>query len=101
MKYGLELEPAIIDRYKTEKANDGDDINATKLGLIVDADHGFLATSPDGGVEENGSILGIVECKTAVKWSQKTVSECITSTGYPLQIVKRDVNRTTVTKKSA
>ena len=87
MKYGLEFEPVILDRYVTEKANAGQTITLKKIGLVVDTDHGFLAASPDSGVEDNGSLVGIVECKTAVKFSKKTISECINEASYPLKAV--------------
>ena len=81
MKYGLECEPTILEHYKEEKGN----VTLSKLGLMIDTEHGFLAASPDCGVEENGSLVGIVECKTAVKWSKKTVQECLMDASYPLK----------------
>ena len=64
MKYGLEFEPVILDRYVAEMANEGQVISLKKIGLVVDTDHGFLAASPDSGVEDgNANLVGIDECK--------------------------------------
>ena len=87
MKYGLKFEAVILERYHLQKATEGNAITLQKLRLIIDTEHGFLAASPACGVKKNGSLVGIVECKTAVKWSKKTVSECVKETTYPLKSV--------------
>jgi hypothetical protein len=43
-----------------------------------------LAASPDAGVEEDGNLIGLLECKTAVKWSDKLVKDCLHDSSYPL-----------------
>jgi len=54
MKYGLDMESTVINRYVAEKVKEGSNISIKKLGLIIDKDHGFIAASP-GRVEENNS----------------------------------------------
>ena len=93
MKCGLEFEAVILERYQLVKAKEGNAITLQKLGLMIDTEHGFLAAFPDCGLKENGSLVGIVECKTAVKWSKKTVSECVKETTYPLKSVLINQNR--------
>ncbi|KAK3601975.1 hypothetical protein CHS0354_024960 [Potamilus streckersoni] len=67
MKYGLDMEPTVINRHVAEKVKEGSSIYIIKLGLIIDIDHRFTAASPDDGVEENNSLVGIVEFQVAVK----------------------------------
>ena len=93
MKYGLKFESVILNRYVTEKANAGLTITLKKICLVIDTYHGFLAASPDSGVEDNGSMVVIVECKTAVKFSKKTISECINEASFPLKALT--INQTT------
>ena len=89
----------ILERYQLEKAKGGNAITLHKLGLIIDSYHGFLAASTDCGVIENGSLVGM-ECKTAVKWSKKTVSECVKETTYPLKsvLINKNGNVRTIIK---
>ncbi|KAL3888868.1 hypothetical protein ACJMK2_001228 [Sinanodonta woodiana] len=96
MKYELDMEPTVINRYVAEKVKEGSNISIKKLGLIIDKDHGFLAVSPDGGIEENNSLVGIVECKVAVKWSHQTVVDCVKEPGYPLKSMKINQHGTSV-----
>ena len=81
MKFGSDFESTIIDRY-TQESNPNN-VTTKRLGLVVDPSYPFLAASPDSGIEINGSISGILECKTAVKFSGKTVEECLTDSSYP------------------
>ncbi|KAL3888824.1 hypothetical protein ACJMK2_001184 [Sinanodonta woodiana] len=96
MKYGLDMEPTVINRYVAEKVKEGSNISIKKLGLIIDKDHGFIAVSPDGGIEENNSLVGIVECKVAVKWSHQTVVDCVKEPGYPLNSMQINQHGTSV-----
>lgn len=96
MKYGLEMEPIVINRYVTEKVKESSNISIKMLGLSIDKDHGFIAASPGGGVEENNSLVGIVECEVALKWSQKTVGDGAKEPGHPLKSVKINQNGTAV-----
>ena len=50
----------------------------------------------DGGVEENNSLVGIVEYKVAVKWGHKTVGDSAKEPGYPLKSVKINQHGTSV-----
>ncbi|KAL3888874.1 hypothetical protein ACJMK2_001234 [Sinanodonta woodiana] len=96
MKYELDMEPTVINRYVAEKVKEGSNISIKKLGLIIDKDHGFLAVSPDGGIEENNSLVGIIECKVAIKWSHQTVVDSVKEPGYPLKSMKINQHGTLV-----
>ncbi|KAK3583909.1 hypothetical protein CHS0354_033686 [Potamilus streckersoni] len=84
MKYGLDMETTVTTQYVAEKVKECSNIYIKKLVLIINKDHGFIAASPEDGVEENG----ILECKVAVKWSHKTVGDSAEEPRYPLKSVK-------------
>ncbi|KAL3842184.1 hypothetical protein ACJMK2_020226 [Sinanodonta woodiana] len=60
MKYVLDMEQIVINRYVTEKNKEGSNIS-------------IKISSPDGGVEEINSLVGIVEFNVAVKWSHAAI----------------------------
>ncbi|KAL3885056.1 hypothetical protein ACJMK2_025154 [Sinanodonta woodiana] len=76
MKYELDMEPTVINRYVAEKVKEGSNISIKKL--------------------ENNSLVGIVECKVAVKWSHETVADSVKEPGYPLKSMKINQHGTSV-----
>ncbi|XP_060608411.1 uncharacterized protein LOC132760456 [Ruditapes philippinarum] len=97
MRLGLEFEPKVLERY--EAMNRSNNIQIKKLGLIIDKEYGFLASSPDSGIVQNGHLVGLVEVKTKIsdKWSKKSIADCVKDSSYPLKSVVNTNNRNQTT----
>ena len=65
------------------------------FGLIIDTEHGYFVVSPDCGVICKNELVGIVECKTSIKFSARSVCDCLKEYAYPLTSVKINQNGTT------
>lgn len=94
MKLGLDLEPAVLEKYVDFQKSNNNEVVLGKLGLMIDTEYGYLAASPDSTVSVNNQLVGIVEVKTKVadKWSSKSIVECTKETSYPLKGISQASN---------
>ncbi|XP_029027751.1 uncharacterized protein LOC114868388 [Betta splendens] len=90
MSWGIEMEAEVVRRYQRLKSSAlGGPISVQDCGLFIDADHPWLAASPDGIVTDSKSGQWVLEVKCPYKHRRSRVEDaCRDDPAFCLEIKK-------------